>query len=96
MWGVKLSLTAIITVLGIHSCTSNAAPPQAPAKATSNRVEATKASKRLIAQIKAQALKEARAQLIKEDEIKAKARLEAIQEMSGEVIDEPQTAEVAE
>ncbi len=95
MIATRLIICMVFTLAGIAQCTSgHAATP--PPQATSNKVKAAQASKAFVAQIKAKALKEARAQLVREDELKARARLEAIQELSGEVAPEPETAEAVQ
>lgn len=71
-----------------YAITSNAAPISAVKSAKTNTANARKSSARvsksLYAKLKAQALNEARAELLEEQEQRERAKLEALEELSAE------------
>lgn len=92
----KLGLFVVAITMSLTQCIGNAfaAPPRAaPSVASNAKSQANQATARMKAKFMAQCMASARKELVKEEETKARARLEAIQELSAETIQEPETAQ---
>ena len=89
----KYIVFGLMVSMGFVKCTSNAfaAPVKKPVtvvKSKQTKAAADRASKSLLAKLKAQALNEARAEVAAEQELRERARLEALEEIQNTTVED--------
>lgn len=95
----KYIVFALMLSMGLVQCTSNAFAAvskrsvQTVRPKTQTKASADKASRSLIAKLKAQALNEARAEVAAENELRERARLEALEEIQNSTVEESEASD---